>query len=372
VVVGWDEIIRPLYDAVRADLPAGTEWFDTHTHIGFNDPDGFTATPEQIIALLDHAGHARALTFPFHEPDGYHAANEATLAACAASGGRLLPLARVAPGAENAVAEAEHFLARGACGIKLHPRSDAFGLPLPAVEEIVAMCHERRAPVLFHAGRGIPRLGEAVVEMARRYPGARLILAHAGISDLGWIGPAASELPNLFFDTSWWQIGDLLSLYTSVPPGQILYASDAPYGSGVLHGWGMLRMAQSVGLSGEAMAAIAGGSIARVIAGEDTLDVGPPPGTGMLGARDVDFERLAIWIGIGVSAAFRGGDPAEALGLAQLACHRSDGHPVAAEVERLVTHSLSVVDDAADGWKGRAMAGAVAAQVLAGTAHIGL
>ena len=30
--------------------------------------------------------------------------------------------------------------------------------------------------MLFHAGRGIPHLGEAVVDLARRYPGARLIL----------------------------------------------------------------------------------------------------------------------------------------------------------------------------------------------------
>ena len=58
----------------------------------------------------------------------------------------------------------------------------------------MALAHERRAPVLFHAGRGIPHLGEAVVDLARRYPGARLILAHAGISDLGWIADDAAAL----------------------------------------------------------------------------------------------------------------------------------------------------------------------------------
>ena len=66
-----------------------------------------------------------------HEPGGYTAANDAVLAACAASDGRLLPLARVSPNAEDAVAEARRCLAAGARGFKLHPRSDAFTLPAP-------------------------------------------------------------------------------------------------------------------------------------------------------------------------------------------------------------------------------------------------
>ena len=362
----YDDIVRPLYDQARATLPAGAAWFDAHTHIGQNDPDGFTATPEEIVAGLDRADHARALTFPFHEPDGYREANDATLAACASSDGRLLPLARVAPGSEDAVAEARRCLDAGALGIKMHPRSDRFGLPHDAVEEVVALCAERRAPVLFHAGRGIPRLGEAVVELARRYPGARLILAHAGISDLSWIGPAASELDNLFFDTSWWQVGDLLSLYSSVPPGRILYASDLPYGSGMFAGFAMLRCASAVGLDGDALAGIAGGSLERVLAGEDPLDLGPAPGLGALARRDVDWERTTAWLVVGCQMAFRGADPTEALSLAALACHRADRHPLAREVEQLVEQTLDVLASGPPR-PVYAMYGALVGQLLAGT-----
>ena len=363
----YDEVVRPLYEAARAALlPGGVPIFDAHSHIGHNDPDGFTATPEQIVAGLDRAGHARALTFAFHEPDGYRDANDAVLAATKASGGRLLPLARVAPGADDALAEARRCLDAGALGLKLHPRSDRFALPHPAVEEVVALCAERRAPVLFHAGRGIPRLGEAVVDLARRYRGARLILAHAGISDIGWIGPAAAELGNLFFDTAWWQVGDLLSLYSSVPPGRILYASDLPYGSGMYAAFAMLRCASAVGLDGDALAAIAGGSLERVIGGEDALELGPPPGVGALGPRDVDFERTATWLSIACGQAFRGGDPTEALSLAALACHRADGHPVARQVEALVEHSLDAIASGPERVP-LAMYGALTAQLLAGT-----
>jgi predicted TIM-barrel fold metal-dependent hydrolase len=316
----FDPRLEALYRDGREVLGDGVEWFDAHTHIGQNDPDGRKATPEEIIAGLDQAGHQRALVFAMHEPDGYAPANDAVLRASAESGGRLLPLARVSPHHEDAVREAERCLEAGARGLKLHPRSDEFGLPHPAVEQVVALAHERRMPVLFHAGRGIPHLGEAVVDLARRYPGARLILAHAGISDLGWIARDAAELPNLFFDTAWWLVADHLQLYATVPPGRILYASDMPYGPGLTTAFIFLRVARAVGLGPDAMRAIAGGQLARVVGGEDPLDLGPAPGAAAVGPRVIEAERVVSYAASAMQIAFRGLDPTEPLALARLAC----------------------------------------------------
>jgi uncharacterized protein len=296
------------------------DWFDAHTHIGQNDPDGRKATPDEILGGLDAAGHRRAMLFAMHEPDGYPAANDSVLAAAAASEGRFVALARIAPNADGAVAEAERCLEAGAAGFKLHPRSDAFDLPHPIVEEVVALAHARRGPVLFHAGRGIPHLGEAVVDLARRYPGARLILAHAGISDLGWIADEATELQNLFFDTAWWNVADQLQLYTTIPPGRILYASDMPYAPGVLAAFVFLRVARAVGLGSEAVHSIAGGQLARIVAGEDPVDVGPAPGPDAVGRRVIEAERIVSYCAAGLQVAFRGMDPAEPIALARLAC----------------------------------------------------
>src|SRR3954468_1375605 len=141
----------PRLDALYRDgreLLEGAEWFDAHTHIGHNDPDGRKATPEEIIAGLDQAGHQRALVFAMHEPDGYGPANDAVLRATAASGGRLGHLARVSTHHQDAVGRARRCLEAGARGFKLHPRSDEFALPHPAVDEIVALAHEQRMPVL--------------------------------------------------------------------------------------------------------------------------------------------------------------------------------------------------------------------------------
>jgi uncharacterized protein len=369
----FDQRLLPVFLDGRDGL-VPDDWFDAHTHIGQNDPDGRKATPEEILGGLDAAGHRRAMLFAMHEPDGYPAANDAVLRAAAASAGRFVALARIAPNADGAVAEAERCLEAGAIGFKLHPRSDAFGLPHPVVEQVVALAHERRAPVLFHAGRGIPHLGEAVVDLARRYPGARLILAHAGISDLGWIADEATELQNLFFDTAWWNVTDQLQLYTTIPPGRILYASDMPYAPGVLAAFVFLRVARAVGHGPEAIRSIAGGQLARIVAGEDPVEVGPAPGPDSVGRRIIEAERIVSYCAAGLQVAFRGMDPAEPVALARLACRTCrDG-----EVRELLTYVdtlLAIGQESAAAQPDvpfAIMPATLLAMVLAGTPEAGL
>jgi uncharacterized protein len=362
----YDELLRPLHAAHAVALPAGARWFDAHTHIGHDDPDGFKADPEDLLAGLDGAGQHAALVFPSQEPAGYPPANDRVLAACAESGGRLQALARIDPNTAGALDEARRCLDAGARGFKLHPRSDGFALPHPVVEEIVALASEARVAVLFHAGRGIPHLGESVVHMAREHAGARLILAHAGISDTGWIAPYAAELQNLFFDTAWWQVSDLLALFTNVPPGRILYASDMPYGSPLFHSLAFLRCALSVGLDGDALRAISAESIERVLAGEEPLDLGPAPGSERLGPRDVEFERVVAHCAVACNLSFREQPVDEPLALAALACHRADEHPVAAQIAALLELGRETVARGG-GTRDDAMYAAMGAQLLAGT-----
>src|SRR5262245_38970761 len=243
-----DGIMRPWWERLLADHPE-IDLLDAHTHVGSHDPDGVKQAPEQLLALLESAS-ARAVVFPMHEPDGYPPANDMVLEAAASSGGKLYAYCRVDPRA-NAVAEARRCLDAGAVGIKLHPRAEEFTLSEPAVRELVALAHERRVPVLIHAGRGIPALGRDTVQLSGEFPDARLILAHAAISDLAWLWRVLPDHPNLLIDTAWWDPADMMALFTLVPPGNILWASDSPYGlpltSAVMH----LRLALQAGLGRE-------------------------------------------------------------------------------------------------------------------------
>ncbi len=325
------------FNQVVLDQVSELELFDAHTHLGQNDPDGMRQRPDELLSGLELAQAAGAFVFPMHEPGGYPAANDAVLEVARDAGGVLVPFCRVNPN-EDPVKEALRCLDAGARGIKLHPRAEQFTLDHPAVRDLVAIAHERRLPVLIHAGRGIPALGVHAVELAAAFPDARLILAHAGVSDLSWIWKAAPDHPNLLFDTAWWLPTDLITLFSLVPPGQILFASDAPYGSTLMSSAFQLRMALQAGLSSEQLRSVASRQSLRLAAGEDLVPAGPPVGEREQ-APHVLLDRLAEFLLLATIQVMRGGDGAEMLGLARLACDipaEIDDAPVFATVLELL------------------------------------
>jgi hypothetical protein len=315
------EVLRPWADLIGQQVP-GMELFDAHTHLGQNDPDGMKQRPEELLSGLQGAHALGAFVFPMHEPDGYPPANDAVMAAAAESDGLLIPFCRVNPHSDP-LPEAERCLDRGARGIKLHPRAEQFTLDHPAVAGLAALAHERGLPMLIHAGRGIPALGLHAVELSERFPNARLILAHAGICDLSWIWRVAGDHPNLFFDTAWWMPADLLTLFSLVPPGQILFASDAPYGNTAASAAFQLRSALQVGLSPEQIRSIASEQSLRLAAGETPVPAGEAVGEHER-APHVLLDRVAEFLLIGAIASMRGGDGSELIALARLACDVPD------------------------------------------------
>jgi uncharacterized protein len=330
------EELRPWTEVVLDQVP-GLELFDAHTHLGQNDPDGMKQTVEELVASLELAGARGAFTFPFHEPDGYPLANDDVLAAARGSDGLLVPFCRVNPH-DTPVPEAERSLQNGAKGIKLHPRAEQFTLDHPEVRSIVALANERSLPVLIHAGRGIPALGLHAVQLAEEFPNARLILAHAGTSDLSWIWRVAADLPNLLFDTAWWIPADLEALFTLVPPGQIVFASDAPYGNTFISAAFQLRWPLQLGFSPDQVRSVASEQSLRIAAREPLKPAGPAIGEREK-ASHLLLDRVAFFLLFSALGTMRGIDPTEMLALARLACDvpdEIDDAPVFAAIRSLL------------------------------------
>jgi predicted TIM-barrel fold metal-dependent hydrolase len=331
-----EEEARRWLEALEAETGPLT-LFDTHTHFGRHDPDEFRQEPEQLIATMTHAG-ARAITFPMHEPDGYPAANDEARAIEAGADGRIVHFCRVNPH-DGALAEAERCLDLGAHGIKLHPRAEQFAMSEAAVEDLTRLAQERGVPILIHAGRGIPALGEDTLKLAQRYPGAKFILAHAAVSDLAWLWRLMPDNPNLFIDTSWWNPADFVALFSLVPPGQLLWASDNPYGYPLNAAAFQLRYALLVGLRGDQIRSIAGEQIARILAGEEPAYYGPPPGPP--GAQDPGMERIVSHLTTAIGRAMAEGDPSESIALGSLAV---DLEGPEAETGRAILRLLELAD----------------------------
>lgn len=293
----------------------GIRPFDVHSHTGA-DVDGSTRSAEEHVRDLAPI-EARSVIFPFCVGSGYEAENLRVIEEGRRYPDQLVPFARLDPKLTSA-AGAARALDAGAKGFKLHPRGEDFRLDHPGVEAILGVAAAARAPVLIHAGAGVGSFGPKITELANRHRDCPIILAHAAVSDLVWLGEVAVDYPNLYFDTAWWNPSDLLALFALVPPGQILFGSDEPYMKLEVVLAIALRCARFAGLSEETIASVFGGQFERLLGGEVPIDLGAPPSCDEV-ALSPSEKRLATLLAAAGGCMLGGGDPTQILELTQLA-----------------------------------------------------
>jgi len=333
VVASWEE-------ELRRELPENAYLFDVHTHLG-NDIDGMVGSYDELIGLLDRYGFRGAFMFCLDEPDrepAFTAPNDRTLAHAERSEGRLVPFVRLDLTAKP-LEEARRCLDLGARGIKLHPRAQAFALSDERLQPVFALAVERDVPILIHGGRGLPPISEDLEALVRRNEGVRLIIAHAGIADMGGLAGRLGGIPGVFFDTSVWSGLDLLDLYRQVAPEQILYASDYPYARQPNSLLVAVRTAKLAGFDDKQLRLMLGGTARRMQAGEELEPLSGPKGPTSL-LQPLTFARIHQYISMAVPMLWlRQRDAIGAIGLAVNASReRANGHPDASErIEELLT-----------------------------------
>jgi predicted TIM-barrel fold metal-dependent hydrolase len=306
------DILRRLGDGVL---------YDCHTHVGLDDPAGLLATDEDVVESLGTVD-SRALVFALKEPAGVRAGNDHAIELAGRHPGTLRALARLDP-AEDPLAEAERCLDAGAAGLKLHPRGEGFELDDRRLDPVFALADERRLVVMVHAGVGTPLVGEHAIARAEAHPGAKIVLAHCAVGSFETVAPRSGELPNLLFDTSWWNPGDIWALLRTVQPCQVLYGSDIPFASPAQSIVATGRLAIQAGISDEQLHSIMGGQLERLIAGEDRIEIGD--GQGESHPLDPQLERLYVTLCSAVEPMLRGEDPGQGLELARNACANPGG-----------------------------------------------
>jgi uncharacterized protein len=326
VVESWNE-------ELRRELPEGARLFDAHTHLG-NDIDSMVGNYDELTGLLDRYGFAGAFMFCLDEADrepAFTTPNDRTLAYAKRSEGRLVPFVRLDLTA-NPLEEARRCLDLGARGIKLHPRAQAFALDDERLQPIFALAVERDVPILIHGGRGLPPISEDLEALVTRNEGVRLIVAHAGIADMAGLAGRLGGIPGVFFDTSVWSGLDLLDLYRQVAPEQVMYASDYPYGRQPNSLLVSVRTAKLAGFDDKQLRLMLGGSVRRMMDGEELEPLSAPKGPSSL-VQPLTFARIHQYISMAVPMLWlRQRDAIGAIGLAVNASReRDNGHPEQSE-----------------------------------------
>ncbi|MBA2383951.1 MAG: amidohydrolase family protein [Actinobacteria bacterium] len=321
-------LIESFHAVVRAELPQGAEIFDAHVHLG-TDVDGMVGDFDELIEGQERFGISGAFVFCLDEPDrhpGFRAANDRTLRHAARSGGRFVPFVRLDL-AEEPLEEAVRCLDAGARGIKLHPRAQKFLLNDERLAPVFELACERRVPILIHGGRGLPPIAESLAHLVDRFDGVQLIIAHCGIADLAALAGCFSGHPGVFFDTSVWSALDILDLYRLVSPGQVIYASDYPYGQQPASLLLALRTARLAGLDEDEVRALLAGTAQRIRRGEEPLPLSPRRGPESI-SQPLTFARIHAYLSMATPLLWtRQADSLGVLGLALNACdERSNGH----------------------------------------------
>jgi predicted TIM-barrel fold metal-dependent hydrolase len=331
------------YDAeLRAELPRGAELFDAHTHLG-HDIDGMHGSYDELTALLERYGFTGAFVFCLDEPDrepGFCVPNDRTLAHADRSGGKLIPFVRLDL-TKGPLDEARRAIDLGARGIKLHPRAQAFALDDERLGPIFDLARERSVPILIHGGRGLPPIAEHLEALVRRFEGVRLIVAHAGIADMAGLAGRLGGIQGVFFDTSVWSAIDLLDLFRQVPPEQVVYASDFPYGRQPNSLLVSTRTARLASFDDRQLRDMLGATARRIAENEPLPELTSPRGETAL-HQPLTFARIHQYISMAVPQLWmRQTDAVGALGLAVNASRERDGHAEASEriEELLVTAS---------------------------------
>ncbi len=324
-----------LYEAeLREQLPPGADIFDAHVHLG-DDIDGMAGRFDELITGMERYGVSRAFMFCLDEPDrhpAFTAANDRTLAYAARSEGKLVPFVRLDL-TEEPIEEAQRCLDLGARGIKLHPRAQRFLLTDERLAPVFAIAAERGVPILIHGGRGLPPIAEELRRLVDDHPGAQLIIAHAGIADLGNLAACFAGKRGVFFDTSVWSAVDLLDFFHLVPPEQVVYASDYPYGRQPNSLLLALRTARIAGFTEDEVRDMLAGNANRIANGEEALEPSEPRGRSTF-SQGMVFARIHQYLSMATPLLWtRQPDTIGVLGLALNATEERDGRP--GELERI-------------------------------------
>ena len=237
---------------------------DCHGHLGlWKDSFPFKVEIEVIIQDMDRIGIDVVCLNKFNCPD-IKLANDDIGKAVKSYPDRVVGFAATVPslGKENTEDELKRcFDELGFKGIKVHEGYDTFylrdqvGLPeyQSAVESIWEFAAEKRCSVLCH--------GLITPEVAKRYPEAIFIIAHAG-GDRRTVWRYADQ-KNVYFDTAASSTlrGNIEWIVEKVGVERVLYGSDLPYANPAY------RIGQVIGtrLKDEVLRKILGENMANIL-----------------------------------------------------------------------------------------------------------
>ena len=203
---------------------------DCHTHIGLSRNDGARQTLSGTLQGMREFRITHSVVFPIDEknPGPSYSHLNRQIARITKRHPQLIGCARLDPNQSGAsFREIERASRNGFRAVKLHPRSDHFGLSRaePLFEEI----NRNRLAVVLHTGHEPQCHPAQWLRVFKRYPRTFFVLAHSGKDIYRTAIEIAKQFRNVYLDTStlsFYRTGVILK---TAGPEKVVFASDIPY-----------------------------------------------------------------------------------------------------------------------------------------------
>ncbi|MBM3803865.1 MAG: amidohydrolase [Acidimicrobiia bacterium] len=245
---------------------------DFHGHVGSFDSIGARQDADRILRAMDMAQVDLACVFNIGHGDASKA-NQLTAEFVAQHPDRFIGFLFVTP---HYPEEMEAEMIRGADelglkGIKIYPPYFNRSVEDAIWDPIFSFAHQRKLPVISHTDGTDPIVNpnngepQMFVPWAKKYPGANIVLAHAGNFRTGRQScvRAARSCPNIYIEicTSWRHFRSIEDLVEGAGEDRVLYGSDLPLIDPRIHTGRVL----TANISDDAKRKILGDNAARLL-----------------------------------------------------------------------------------------------------------
>jgi predicted TIM-barrel fold metal-dependent hydrolase len=204
---------------------------DAHMHLGEDLLFVSDDSEEDLLKAMDDNGVAAQIVQPGIVSRDQKKAHERIRRFAACNPGRVYGIACFNPLMDDGEYTA---LIRWAVkdlgfrGVKLHPAAFCMAPSHPAAEKIYRVAEELDIAVMIHTGNGLPNaLPSLCIPVARKHPGLRFVLAHAGGGTFGADAIVAAEVcPNIFLETSWTAVHGLSTMVDRLGAERLMFGTD--------------------------------------------------------------------------------------------------------------------------------------------------
>jgi hypothetical protein len=206
---------------------------DTHAHLGECCVFGLISTEEEIIRRMEENEIDATIVQPYPGAKEAAKAHDGIAEMCAKHPGRFYGLASVSPHGDRDAyrSEVERCVKElNFVGVKLHTIGHGVNPLSEDGDFVFATAFDLGIPAMVHTGPGVPfALPSLCMPAAQKYPGLKIILAHAGFGIFSAEAQvAASICGNLYLETSWCIGEDIRWMIDTIGPDRVMMGADLP------------------------------------------------------------------------------------------------------------------------------------------------